>query len=399
MFDVGGQSMGPRWYAGLMSGTSLDGVDAVIVQLEDIPPADAAASNPHALEESVYVAAIQHAHLPFPAELRAELLALQQADEPNELARAARASAELARHCADTLQTLFAASDVRCSDIVAIGAHGQTVRHQPGAGYTIQLLDGALLAELTGIPVVCDFRSADVAAGGQGAPLVPAFHAALLGNATPRVVLNIGGMANLTVLDPQKPVTGFDCGPGNVLLDAWIGHTRGEAFDADGAWAASGKVLPDLLKSLLAHPFFAKTPPKSCGREDFDLHWLEGMALGGLDPADVQATLAELTAQTVADAVARHAPGCRALLVCGGGARNADLFARLRAAMPDHTVDVTAAIGLDPMHVEAAAFAWLARQRLAGLPGNLPSVTGARGQRVLGAVYPAPPCTAAPLQA
>jgi len=386
-----GQSGGPAWYIGLMSGTSLDGVDAVLTRFEDIPTADIDAAGPHAIDESVYVAAIHHAHLPFPAGLRAELLALQQADGTDELARAARAGAGLARHCADTVLPLLAEHGLSRTDVAAIGAHGQTVRHQPAAGYTIQLLDGALLAELSGIAVVCDFRTADVAAGGQGAPLVPAFHAALLGNTIPRVVLNVGGMANLTVLDPERGVTGFDCGPGNVLLDGWIWQCRGEAFDADGAWAASGRVLPDLLDRLLAHPFLARTPPKSCGREDFDLHWLRGLSLDTLGAADVQATLAELTARTVADAVERHAPGCRAVLVCGGGARNADLFARLRAAMPERTVDVTAAIGLDPMHVEAAAFAWLARQRLAGLPGNLPSVTGARGPRVLGAVYPAPP--------
>lgn len=393
MSDAGGGPGGPAWHVGLMSGTSLDGVDAVAIRFEDIPPAEDSRRDLHAIDESVYVLGIHHAHLPFPAPLRDELMALQ-AEGDGELARSALAGAELARHCAGTLLPLLAANGLRATDIAAIGAHGQTVRHQPGAGYTIQLLDGALLAELTGIPVVCDFRTADVAAGGQGAPLVPAFHAALLGNAVPRVVLNIGGMANLTVLDSQQPVTGFDCGPGNVLLDAWIGHCRGVAFDEGGAWAASGTALPDLLERLLAHPFLTRTPPKSCGREDFDLHWLKGMALDGLAAADVQATLAEFTARTVADAVDRHASGCRAVLVCGGGARNADLFTRLRAAMPGRTVDVTSAIGLDPMHVEAAAFAWLARQRLAGLPGNLPSVTGARGPRVLGAVYPAPPLTA-----
>ena len=383
-----------RWFAGLMSGTSLDGVDAVLVELEDLcddptgtPRPDI---GPHAAEESVAVFALHHAHAPFPPELRADLLALQQAGSTDELARAASAAAGLARHCADVLNPLLTAKGLTRAEIGAIGAHGQTVRHRPDAGYTIQLLDGALLAELTGIPVVCDFRSADVAAGGQGAPLVPAFHAAVLGTMAPRVVVNIGGMANLTLLDPQRPVTGFDCGPGNVLLDAWVGHCREEAFDADGAWAASGKVLPELLDRLLAHPFLVRTPPKSCGREEFDLHWLLDVALEGLDAADVQATLAEFTARTVADAIERHAPETRAVLVCGGGALNADLFARLRAAMPGRTVDVTAAIGLDPMHVEAAAFAWLAQQRLDGLPGNLPAVTGARGPRVLGALYTAP---------
>ncbi|MBU3694987.1 MAG: anhydro-N-acetylmuramic acid kinase [Rhodocyclaceae bacterium] len=383
-----------RWFAGLMSGTSLDGVDAVLVELEDLCDEPAGAPRPeigpHAAEESVAVFALHHAHAPFPPELRAELLALQQAGGTDELARSALAAAGLARHCAEVLNPLLAANGLTLPEVGAIGAHGQTVRHRPDAGYTIQLLDGALLAELTGLPVVCDFRSADVAAGGQGAPLVPAFHAAVLGTTVPRVVLNLGGMANLTLLDPQRPVTGFDCGPGNVLLDAWVGHCRKQAFDADGAWAASGRVLPELLDRLLAHPFLARTPPKSCGREAFDLHWLLDLALEGLEAVDVQATLAEFTARSVADAISKHAPETRAVLVCGGGARNADLFARLRAAMPGRTVDVTSAIGLDPMHVEAAAFAWLARQGLAGLPGNLPAVTGARGPRVLGALYPAP---------
>lgn len=384
----------PRWFAGLMSGTSLDGVDAVLVELEDLSPDPDGTPRPeigpHARDESIAVFTLHHTHAPFPGDLRAELLALQQPGGADELARSATAAAGLARHCGTMLDPLLERQGLSRADVGAIGAHGQTVRHRPDAGYTIQLLDGALLAELTGIPVVCDFRSADVAAGGQGAPLVPAFHAAVLGTTTPRVVVNLGGMANLTLLDPQQPVTGFDCGPGNVLLDAWIGRCRGETYDADGAWAASGTVLPELLECLLAHPFLSRTPPKSCGREEFDLHWLLSMTLDGFDPADVQATLAEFTARAVADAIERHAPETRAVLVCGGGALNADLFARLRAVMPGRTVDVTSAIGLDPMHVEAAAFAWLARQRLAGLSGNLPAVTGARGSRVLGALYPAP---------
>ena len=219
---------------------------------------------------------------------------------------------------------------------------------------------------------------------------MPAFHAALLGTGTPRVVLNLGGMANLTLLHPQRPVAGFDCGPGNVLLDAWIGHRRGEAFDAEGAWAAGGTVRPELLQRLLAHPFLARTPPKSCGREDFDLHWLLGLGLDALDAVDVQATLAEFTARSVAEAITRSATDTPTVLVCGGGARNADLLTRLRGAMPERVVETTATVGLDPMHVEATAFAWLARQRLAMQPGNLAAVTGARGPRVLGALYAAP---------
>ena len=376
---------GPAWFAGLMSGTSLDGVDAVLALLDSDEPAAGADGT----AAPVCILELHHAHRPFPASLRAELLALQHSGN-DELARAAIAAADLSRHCAATLLPLVSRNGMTPADIQAIGAHGQTVRHQPGAGYTIQLIDGALLSELTGIPVVCDFRSADIAAGGQGAPLVPAFHAAALGGPSPRAVVNIGGMANITVLRPGRPVTGFDCGPGNVLLDAWIMHCRGESMDHDGEWAASGAVIPELLDRFLAHPFFALAPPKSCGREAFDLHWLLGMSLEALDPANVQATLVELTVCSIADAIERHAHDARAVLTCGGGALNAHLFARLRAAMPGRTVDSTAAAGLDPMHVEAAAFAWLARQRMAGLPGNLPTVTGARGRRILGAVYPAP---------
>lgn len=376
---------GPTWFLGLMSGTSLDGVDAVLVQLDS----DEAPAGSDPAEATVYVLELHHAHRPFSPELRGELLSLQQAGE-DDLARSALAAAALARHCAESVLPLLAATGLAPRDICAIGAHGQTVRHQPAAGYTIQLIDGALLAELTGIAVVCDFRSADIAAGGQGAPLVPAFHAALFGGPSPRAVVNIGGMANITILAPDQPVTGFDCGPGNVLLDAWVAHCRGQSMDRDGEWAASGRVIPELLDRLLAHPFFARIPPKSCGREDFDLHWLLEMALEGLDPADVQATLTELTVRSIADAIERHAPDAPAVLTCGGGVRNVHLFERLRAAMPGRTVDSTAAAGVDPMHVEAAAFAWLARQRLAGLPGNLPAVTGARGRRVLGALYPAP---------
>jgi len=379
-----------KWFAGLMSGTSLDGVDAVLARFEDLAP-ESDAAHAVAADETVAVGALHHHHLPFPAALRAELLALQQAGGHDELARAARASIGLSRHCAATLAPLLEATGISPSAISALGAHGQTVRHRPEHGYTVQLLDGALLAELTGTAVVCDFRSADVAAGGQGAPLVPAFHAALLGTATPRVVVNIGGMANLTLLHSQQPVSGFDCGPGNVLLDAWIGHCLGRPLDADGAWSASGCVQSPLLEQMLAHPFLAKAPPKSCGREAFDLHWLLSLALDAYAPADVQATLAEFTARSIALAIGQHAPATRAVLICGGGARNPDLLGRLRTALANCTVDTTSAIGLDPMHVEAAAFAWLAKRRLEGRPGNLPVVTGAHGLRVLGAVYPAPP--------
>lgn len=386
-------SLRRRWFAGLMSGTSLDGVDAVLVRFEDVgsgpDPTPRQGPGTDARAPAVSILALHHAHAPFPPALHADLLALQTPGGTDELARAALAATGLAHLYAETLNPLLGIAGVSEREVAAIGAHGQTVRHQPAAGYSLQLLDGALLAEQTRIQVVCDLRSADVAAGGQGAPLVPAFHAALLGTVEPRVVVNLGGMANLTLLGPGRAVTGFDCGPGNVLMDAWIRHRRGLAFDADGTWSATGKVLPALLERLLAHPFLARTPPKSCGREEFDLHWLLGQ-VDGADAANVQATLAEFTSRCVADAIAEYAPEAQAVLVCGGGANNRDLLSRLRGAMPGRRLATTEEVRLDPMHVEAAAFAWLARQRLSGIPGNLPAVTGARGPRVLGALYAAP---------
>lgn len=353
-----------------MSGTSLDGTDAVLVRFE-----------------AERVAALHHHHEPYPAALRDALMALQTPSE-GELAAAAHAANAVALHYALTLTRLLDATGIDRGSVRAIGAHGQTVRHRPAEGYSLQLLNGALLAERTGITTVCDFRSRDIAAGGEGAPLVPAFHAAMFGTASPRVVVNIGGMANLTILHAGRAVTGFDCGPGNALLDGWIARHRGDAFDAAGDWAASGTVVPKLLAAMLEHPFVRRTPPKSCGREDFDLAWLDSLpGVAGAEPADVQATLAEFTASGIAQSVQQHAAGTRELLICGGGAHNADLLRRIARQLPGVAVQSTAEHGMDPMHVEAAAFAWLARQRLEGLPGNLPEVTGAAGPRVLGAVH------------
>jgi anhydro-N-acetylmuramic acid kinase len=278
----------------------------------------------------------------------------------------------------------------------AIGAHGQTVRHRPGSfdgtGYTLQLMNGALLAELTGIAVACDFRSRDVAAGGQGAPLVPAFHAACFGHAgRAQAVLNVGGIANLTLLDGAGGVIGFDCGPGNVLMDAWTQQQQGQPFDAGGAWAARGLVHPGLLAELQREPFLALPPPKSTGRDLFTPDWLQPRlaAVGGpLAAADVMATLAEFTAMAAVQALRRHAPASGRLVVCGGGAFNAHLMRRL-AALSGLPVVSSAALGVPPDQVEALAFAWLARARVQGEPGNVPAVTGAAGPRVLGALYAA----------
>lgn len=371
----------PDCYIGLMSGTSLDGVDGVVAEFG----ADG-------------LAVCAHAGAAFPPALRAELLALNTPAGVDELHRASLAANGLTRVYADVVAQLLAHTGLDAAAIRAIGAHGQTVRHRPGAfdgtGYTLQLNNPGLLAELTGIAVAADFRSRDVAAGGQGAPLVPAFHAAVFGRAgEARAALNLGGIANLSLLPGDgTPVRGFDCGPANALLDHWCQLHRGQPFDADGAWAATGTVREALLQRLLAEPYFAQPIPKSTGRDLFHPDWLAQRlddADRAADPADVQATLAELTARSSAEALRTYATATRRLIVCGGGAFNGDLLRRLARHLPDVAIDSSADHGLPPQQVEAAAFAWLARQLVNGAPGNLPAVTGAHGLRVLGALYPA----------
>ena len=368
-------------FVGLMSGTSLDGVDGVLAEIN----ADA---NGHMLS-------LAHAHRPFPSSLRDELLALNRSG-PDELHRAALATNAMVTLQAEVVRTVLADAGLQAAQVHAIGAHGQTVRHRPGEfdgrGYTLQLMNGALLAELTGIAVVCDFRSRDVAAGGQGAPLVPAFHAARFARpGEETAVLNIGGIANLTLLGAAGEVTGFDCGPGNVLMDLWCQRHLGSAYDVNGRWAAQGRVDNALLATLLAEPFFARLPPKSTGRDLFDAAWLQqrlGATRSG--PVDVMATLAQLTAQAAVQALTRHAPKARELMVCGGGAFNAHLMARLAAAAGAQVrVCSSAVAGVPPDQVEALAFAWLAWAHTARRAGNVPAVTGAAGARVLGAWYPA----------
>ncbi|TDF27307.1 anhydro-N-acetylmuramic acid kinase [Delftia tsuruhatensis] len=371
-----------RYCIGLMSGTSLDGVDGVLVDFA----------------EGTQV--LWHASRGFDAALRAELLALNTPEGRDELHRAALAANALARSYAEVVRELLQATGLAPGQIAAIGAHGQTVRHRPqmfdGTGYTLQLNSPALLAELSGVAVVADLRSRDVAAGGQGAPLVPAFHQGVFGRPGETVlVLNIGGIANLSVLAGDGTVLGFDCGPGNALMDGWCQTHTGQPYDDGGQWAATGQVLPALLDRLLAEPFLQQPPPKSTGRDLFHADWLAGhlsaSATSAADarPADVQATLTEFTARACASAVQRFGRGGGELLVCGGGAFNTQLMQRIAALLPGVAVDTTAARGLPPQQVEAAAFAWLARQALLGLPGNLPAVTGARGPRILGAIYPA----------
>lgn len=368
----------PDLYIGLMSGTSLDGVDGVLVDFQD------------------RTCVLQHASCGFPVGLRAELLELNTPSD-NELHRAALAANGLVTCYADVVRQLLRQADLPPQAVQAIGAHGQTVRHRPqmfdGTGYTLQLNNPALLAERCGISVVADFRSRDVAAGGQGAPLVPAFHQSVFGRPGQSLLaLNIGGISNLSVLPADGEVGGFDCGPGNALMDAWCQRHTGRAYDDNGAWAASGGVLPALLQRLLDEPFLQQAPPKSTGRDLFNADWLQqrlDLLPPSTRPEDVQATLTEFTARACADSALRWGRDAVQLLVCGGGALNGHLMARIGALLPGMQVQSTTASGLPPLQVEATAFAWLARQTLRGLPGNLARVTGARGPRVLGAIYPA----------
>jgi anhydro-N-acetylmuramic acid kinase len=357
-------------YVGLMSGTSLDGVDAVL--------ADFSGARPRLLA---------NAHVPFAAALKRELLALNTSGA-DEIERAALAGNELAQRYADAVGATLEKSATRPSAVRAIGCHGQTVRHRPERGYTTQIGNAARLAELTGIRVVADFRGRDVAAGGQGAPLAPAFHAAVFAQpGEDRAVLNLGGIANLSFLPRQGEVIGFDSGPGNCLLDLWAARHRGTPHDESGAWAAAGAVIPDLLERMLRAPYFVSAPPKSTGRDLFNADWLQGMLAGGEDAQAVQATLLELTARSAADAIARHCRGARRIIVCGGGTKNSALMRRLADLATPAALEASDRHGIEPQLVEATAFAWLAQRALEGLPGNLPSVTGARGPRVLGAVY------------
>jgi anhydro-N-acetylmuramic acid kinase len=368
----------PDLYIGLMSGTSLDGVDGVLADFSPATPL-----------------VVEHAGAPFSAELRAELLQLN-ASGCDELHRAALAGNALMRVYATVVTELLTRARVAAADVRAIGAHGQTVRHRPGefdgTGYTLQLCQPALLAELTGIDVAADFRSRDVAAGGQGAPLAPFFHRAIFGRPGQTTgVLNIGGISNITLLRPDGSMLGFDCGPGNCLIDAWCARHTGQPYDAQGAWGATGSVLPALLELLLAQPYFAKPPPKSTGRDLFSQQWMDDnlRAFGAAKPADVQATLTELTARAVSADVLRHEPSLPRLIVCGGGVLNTGLIGRLRALLPQVQVSSSADCGLPPLQVEATAFAWLARKTVLREKLELQSVTGARGARVLGCVYPA----------
>jgi len=369
-------------YIGLMSGTSLDGIDAVLARI--------GVAGDTSLLGSMSTA--------FTPELRKALLDLQSPG-PNEIHRENQAANALAIAYADAIKHLLAQNNLSSADISAIGAHGQTIRHQADLAhhlaYTHQTLNPALLAELTGIDVIADFRSRDLAAGGHGAPLVPAFHAQQFATDKNIAVLNLGGIANLTLLPSKGEVKGFDCGPGNMLMDAWIAEQQGHTFDENGTWASQGKVNPALLSSMMTDSFFAKAPPKSTGRDDFHLKWLQKhIGSENINSEDVQATLLQLTVDTSLQAVLRYAPQTQIMIVCGGGARNTallDLFkARTKAVFKNSLEIVTSdALGIDPQLVEGLAFAWLAWAHKEKRPANLPAVTGAKGPRILGACYPA----------
>jgi anhydro-N-acetylmuramic acid kinase len=365
-----GSAVSSELFVGLMSGTSVDGVDAVLADFSVEP-----------------CRALARTHVAFAPELRAELNALQRSGA-DEIHRGSLAANALMDCCATAVAAVLSVARRAAGDIAAIGLHGQTIRHRPELGYTTQLANPARLAEATGITVVADFRSRDVAAAGQGAPLVPAFHAAAF--AAPdrhRVVVNIGGIANITDLPPGGPVRGFDTGPGNTLMDAWCERHTGQPYDRNGAWGGSGRTISELLRALRAEPYFALPPPKSTGRDRFHMRWLAKYLNASYSAQDVQRTLIALTAQTIAAAIGVHCAGASEVLVCGGGAQNSVLMSELEAALKPRRVTTTAAQGVAINEVEALAFAWLAREAIAGRPGNVPTVTGARGPRVLGAIY------------
>lgn len=354
-----------------MSGTSTDGIDVILADLKTKTPR-----------------VISFHSESFPSPLRRELLALNTPGE-NEIERSQLAANALARRYARAVNTVLANSKVLPEAVTAIGCHGQTVRHRPELGFTLQLNNAALIAELTAVTVVADFRSRDVAAGGQGAPLVPAFHDGVFRSETEtRVVINIGGIANVTVLEPGKPAWGFDCGPGGCLMDAWAEMHIGKSFDEDGAWAAQGQVLPRVLAHYLNDSFFQAAPPKSTGRDHFHLGWLEQKLAGSENAADVQATLLALTANSISDHVKRCAPGCTSVLICGGGAYNTTLISQIALQLPRAQVARTDSLGVPVQQVEALAFAWFAKQAVEGRALDLRATTGAKRAAVLGAIYP-----------
>ena len=367
-----------QYYLGLISGTSADGIDAALVRFDG----NATHARPELAFGRTY---------PWDPALRARLVELGQRTAMLTLDEVGELDVRIGRAFAQAAKAAIEASGVATADIAAIGSHGQTLRHraQGEIPFTLQLGDPSTIAERCGLRVVADFRRRDVAAGGHGAPLVPAFHAATLhSDAEDRAALNLGGIANFTLLPANGAVRGFDTGPANGLMDAWCLRHSGQAYDMGGGFAAQGRIDEALLARLLDEPWFALPPPKSTGRDQFHLAWMESKLRGDEAPADVQATLLALSVRTIADALRAAQPHTQRVIACGGGVHNPLLMAALGAAMPGSVVESSAMHGLDPDFVEAMAFAWLARETLAGRPGNLPAVTGAAGPRVLGAIYP-----------
>jgi anhydro-N-acetylmuramic acid kinase len=364
-------------YIGVMSGSSLDGIDVALTDLSD----------QKCSVISTHFQAYSDA-------LKNDLLALHFPSE-NELEQSALMANQLACQYADSINALLKKNNLEANQITAIGCHGQTIRHQPQyqghLGYSIQLGNHALLAELTDITVIGDFRTRDIAAGGQGAPLVPAFHQAVFSNPNKnRAIINIGGIANISYLNKHGKIIGFDSGPGNILLDYWIKHSLNQSYDKDGLWASTGQVNHQLLTQWLAEPYFELTPPKSTGRDLFNATWLNQHVAGADYPSeDIARTLVELTSQSIYKAIQQHCPEIDEVYICGGGAHNQLLMTSLKNQLGQVSLSTTNALGVDVDWVEAAAFSWLAQQTMQNTPSNLPAATGAAGARILGAIYPA----------
>ena len=369
------------YFIGLMSGTSVDGIDAVVLRVnEQVDSANAAQQSPFDIVASHCEA--------YPADLQDTLLSMAQPGI-NEIDRLGKADRQVADYFARAALNVMAQAGLGSQDVTAIGSHGQTVRHRPtgDAAFTLQIGDPNRIAELTGITTVADFRRRDVAAGGQGAPLTPAFHrAAFASAADTTAVVNIGGIANASLLLEDGSIVGFDTGPGNTLLDAWTRRHQGRSYDVNGDWAASGRVDTSLLQRLLDDSYFHRPPPKSTGPEYFNSEWLSAKADPRQAPVNIQRTLVELTALSITDAIKSYAP--KRVAICGGGAHNRFLMGRLSGLLGPANVTTTETMGIHPDWVEAACFAWLAYRTLSGLPGNEPAATGAAGHRVLGAIYP-----------